>query len=361
MNAKPEGHFPADYRSARIAFIKACTAANLGSIARVHPTAKARDGKPLFLDTATIGPRDAQSALLLISGTHGVEGYFGSGVQTGLLREGLASRMPKAAKVVLLHALNPYGFSWDRRVDEENADVNRNFVDHTNPPANEAYEALADAIAPKDISAEALKIANAKLRAYSQAHGAFALQEAISKGQYEFPDGLYFGGRRQGWSARMLYDVFREELAQVKKLIVIDFHTGLGAHGEGEMISEDLPGSAPYRRAKRLWGERVKSSEASESVSVPLTGTIDKAFPAWMRGGELTFAALEMGTVATREGFLALRKDNWLHRVAGTAHSAADAIRRELRAAFYPDTLEWKRKAWAAAHEVVGAALEALG
>jgi predicted deacylase len=90
----------------------------------------------LFIDVATIGAREAKTALLLISGTHGVEGYFGSGVETGLLREGLARRAPKGAKIVVLHALNPYGFAWNRRVNEDNADINRNFVDHAHPPAN---------------------------------------------------------------------------------------------------------------------------------------------------------------------------------------------------------------------------------
>ena len=361
MRAAPQARFPSDYRSGRAAFLKACTAAGLSAIARVHPKAEGRDGKPLFLDTTTVGAREATSALLLISGTHGVEGYFGSGVQSGLLQDGIAARVPKGAKLVLLHALNPYGFSWDRRVNEGNVDINRNFVDHENPPVNQAYATLSEWIAPNDISPEAMKAANARLRAYAEAHGAFALQEAISKGQYAYPDGLYFGGQRDSWSSEMLRDVLREELAQVKKLIVIDFHTGLGPHGEGEMISEDLPGSAPYLRAKKLWGARVKSNEAGESVSAPLTGTVDKAFAAWMTGRELTFAALEMGTLPTREVFSALRHDNWLHRVAGLAHSAAEKIRREIRGAFYPDTEEWKRMAWSAAEETVAAALAALG
>src|SRR4029077_2102219 len=235
------------------------------------------DGKPLFLDTAIIGPRDAMKALLLISATHGVEGYFGSGVQSGLLRERLAQHVPKVAKIVLLHALNPYGFAWDRRVNEDNADINRNFVDYANPPVNAAYAALAEQIAPRDISRETMKAANAKLRAYSSTYGDFALQEAITKGQYVFADGLYYGGARESWSARMLKDVMHEDLRDVRRLIVIDFHTGLGAHGHGEMISEDLPGSPAYARAKAMWGERVRSSEAGESVSAPLTGTVDKA------------------------------------------------------------------------------------
>ena len=123
--AKPERHFPADSRQARANFIAAAEACDLGVTTRVHPTQQGPDGKPVFLDTALAGPREAKSALLLISGTHGVEGYFGSGAQTGLLREGLARRMPKGVKLVLLHALNAFGFAWDRRVNEDNTDINR--------------------------------------------------------------------------------------------------------------------------------------------------------------------------------------------------------------------------------------------
>jgi hypothetical protein len=353
-----ENPFPHDYRSARAAFVEACAAADLGTTARVHPDARGRDGKALFLDTAVIGERDAERALLMISATHGVEGYFGSGVQTGLLRRGLSA--PEGSKIVLLHALNPYGFAWDRRVNEDNADVNRNFVDHKNPPVNEAYAALADHIAPRDISHAPMKAANAKLRAWSDRHGDFALQEAITKGQYRYPDGLYYGGAKESWSARMLRDVLGEELRGVQRLVVIDFHTGLGAHGHGEMISEDLPGSAAYARAKAMWGERVCSSEAGESVSAPLTGTVDRAVADFLPGVELTFAALEVGTRPTRAVFNALRRDNWLHRFAGHDHADGETIRREIRDAFYPDTAEWKAMVWDAADEVVNAALKTL-
>jgi len=360
MSRTPEAHFPSDYRAARHAFIEACEAADLGVTSRVHPDATGRDGKPLFLDTTTIGPREAENALLLISGTHGVEGYFGSGVQTGLIREGLAARAARGGKIVLLHALNPYGFSWDRRVNEDNADVNRNFVDHRNPPANPAYDSLAQWIAPEDIAPETIRKANAKLRDYAARHGDFALQEAISRGQYKHPKGVYFGGVRESWSVKMLKDLLTEELAHIKKLIVVDFHTGLGDHGAGEMITEDLPSSATYKRQKKIWGERVKSSEAGESVSAPLVGTIDKAFADWLPRIELTFAALEVGTVSTRDVFAALRKDNWLHTLAGSGHKMAESIRREIRAAFYPDTPEWKRAVWGHAKQVVDQALAAL-
>ncbi len=357
----PAQHFPPDYRSARSAFIGAAESARLGVTSRLHPHATGADGKPLFLDTAIIGPREAKKALLMISATHGVEGYFGSGVQTGLLREGLAARIPPGAKAVIVHALNPYGFSWNRRVNEDNADINRNFVDHANPPVNEAYDLLHDALAPKDISPESVKAANDALRAYRDAHGAFKLQEAISAGQYRHADGLYFGGRKKSWSADMLEDVFREELAGVERLIAIDFHTGLGEHGAAEMITEDLPGSPAYARAKNLWGDYVRSSEAGESLSAPLTGTVDAAIADWMDGRELTFAALEVGTRSMRQVLGALRDDNWLHMHAAPDDARAPAIKAAIRDGFYPDTDEWKELVWGHAMTVVDASLAALG
>ncbi|HWD29213.1 MAG TPA: DUF2817 domain-containing protein [Rhizomicrobium sp.] len=362
MSADPSEHFPADYRQARHDFVHACEQAGVDVIGRVHPEVKGRDGKPLFLDTAVIGPRNAKRALLLISATHGVEGYFGSGVQTGLVREGLAGRVPKDSKIVLLHALNPYGFSWDRRVNEDNADINRNCVDFADPPSNEPYDRLAEAISPRDVSEDGMTSANVKLIEFLKDHGAFALQEAISKGQYKYPDGVYYGGAREAWSIKMLKDVFVETLSHVKKLTVIDFHTGLGDFGAGEMITEDLPGSPAYARAKAMWGDRVASSEAGESVSAPLSGTIDKAVAGWLKAVEHTFAALEVGTRDTRAVFNALRKDNWLHCFAPGRHKHKDAtaIRLELRDAFYPDTAEWKRMVWGHATDAVSSALAAL-
>jgi hypothetical protein len=158
----------------------------------------------------------------------------------------------------------------------------------------------------------------------------------------------------------MLKDVMREELAGVERLVAIDFHTGLGACGAAEMITEHLPHSGAYARATRMWGQLVRSSEAGESLSAPVTGTLDQAMAGWMKDRELTFAALEVGTAPLRQVFDALRKDNWLHTHATPGHGRAPAIKRDIRAAFYPDTAEWKRKVWRHAEAAVHAACTAI-
>ena len=50
----------------------------------------------------------------------------------------------------IVHALNPVGFSWVRRVNEDNVDLNRNFVDWTSPPRNDAYADIADLLVPAE-------------------------------------------------------------------------------------------------------------------------------------------------------------------------------------------------------------------
>lgn len=355
-----EDHFPRDYRQARAAFIAAADAAGLGITSRLLTTHKGRDGGPLFLDTVTIGDRTAPHALLLISGTHGVEGYFGSGVQTGLLRQGLAARVPAGVRVVLLHALNPYGFSFDRRVNEDNADVNRNFVDHAAPPANPEYDALAADAAPREISAKTFKAADARLQAFAAQHGAAALQAALSRGQYTHPDGIYYGGARLCWSIAMLQDVLREELRGIETLIAIDFHTGLGDSGAAEIISEAPPASPALQRAQAIWGARVTTTAGGTSLSAHLHGTIDSAMAAFMGTRPLTFVALEVGTAPTQAVFDALRKDNWLYCHGRQNDPHTDEIKRAIRAAFYPDTLAWKKSVWRHGATAVDAALAAL-
>jgi len=123
---------------------------------------------------------------------------------------------------------------------------------------------------------------------------------------------------------------------------------------------EDAPGTPAYNRAKKIWGARVHSTSEGDSLSAELTGTIDSAVADWMKDKDFAFAALEVGTRPVREVFEALRKDNWLHLYAGLDHPDAATIKRQIRAAFYTDTPEWKRAVWAHGVAVVDQALAAL-
>ena len=89
------------------------------------------EGETLATDVVRIGPADAKRLLVLTSATHGVEGFCGSGAQIALMRdEALPALMEKLGVAMLLvHAINPYGFSYLSRTTEGNVDLNRNSVD----------------------------------------------------------------------------------------------------------------------------------------------------------------------------------------------------------------------------------------
>ena len=187
-------YFSATYPEARARFIEACEALDLDVAHHVHPERGAQ-GEELATDVVRIGPADASHVFITMSATHGVEGFCGSGAQVGALRSGLYNDLPDNLAVVLIHAINPYGFSWLRRVTNENVDLNRNHLDHDAPyPVNDGYEQLRDAICPQQWTEEAQAAARTTLEAYAREHGPMALQGAISGGQYSDPTGLFFGG-----------------------------------------------------------------------------------------------------------------------------------------------------------------------
>jgi hypothetical protein len=92
-----------DYRALRRAFIAACEQAGVDTIARVHP-AKGADGKPLFMDSAALGPRLATKAVVAIA-----QDLAGSQALTRLLRDPVA--LPADTRLVLVHAPDPAAFA----------------------------------------------------------------------------------------------------------------------------------------------------------------------------------------------------------------------------------------------------------
>jgi hypothetical protein len=144
MADKAEPSFAKEYRNARKAFITACGRAHGDSIARVHPTALGPDGKPLFIDSLALGSREAAKALLVITGCHGEDGLLGSQILTSLLDSDV---IPLAqTRLVLIHALNPHGFAWGKRENEDGLSLD-------DPAAGASWSfAVLRAIATEDLA-----------------------------------------------------------------------------------------------------------------------------------------------------------------------------------------------------------------
>jgi hypothetical protein len=198
-------------------------------IASHRNPARGPSGEELATDTLLIGPADASRLLIAMSGTHGAEGFCGSGIQIGWLHQGQFDKLPADTAVLLIHAINPSGFAWVRRVNEDNIDLNRNFIDHQGiKPSNDGYRQLRDAISPAEWSAESEKRNKAAFADYVAKHGALALQSAITSGQYWDDRGVFYGGTAETWSNRTLRQILAPFARTARRAAFIDLHTGLG-------------------------------------------------------------------------------------------------------------------------------------
>ena len=160
-------YFSANYTEARNKFVAAATKAGGEIRSILNPNATGPENEALYTDVALFGDRGASKALVVVSGTHGNEGFCGSGCQIGYLEEGFISQHADDTVVVVVHAINPYGFANIHRVNEDNVDLNRNFVDHNQPyPDNSPYATLHDYLLPEHWDPVSIKQANSALAAY---------------------------------------------------------------------------------------------------------------------------------------------------------------------------------------------------
>ncbi|HSW06102.1 M14 family metallopeptidase [Aquabacterium sp.] len=339
-----EQFFAQSYAEARGKFLDSAEAAGLDVESHPHPMV-GRDGETLAMDVVRDGPADAPAVLLLSSACHGVEGFCGSGAQIALLGDANFRRSARDAGVAVLylHGLNPYGFSWWRRTTHENVDLNRNFHDFSKPlPRNTAYDDVSHLIVPAHWppSAEV----EAGVAQYIATHGMKAWQAAVSGGQYEHPEGLFYGGRNPTWSQQALRHVLRDHGQRCQRLGWIDFHTGLGPSGHGERIFACRDDAQALARARAWWGPEVTSIYDGSSTSAPLVGLMWLAAYEECAQAEYTGIALEYGTVQIDEVLNSLRADQWLENHPEVDHTQADAIKRRIRDAFYTDTPVWKQQ-----------------
>jgi hypothetical protein len=337
--------FSPDYATARRRFRAEAAAAGAELDAFTHPELRTPDGEPLTTDVAVLGGQGDGRTLLAVSGTHGVEGFCGSACQASILHEGLFSRAAESGiKVVLVHALNPYGFAHLRRVDHANIDVNRNFVDHAAHPVNEAYATVHPALLLDGWDAGSPERVLRSFAELTARLGPRVVQQAVTAGQYTHPDGLFFGGTAPTWSNGVLRQIAAATLAQSSQVAYIDLHTGLGDWGVGEPIFRGGRDPQALKRARRWYGPEVTVSEQGTSSSTPIVGNTAQAVAdAVADDCLLTAITLEFGTYPGAQVLLALCADNWLHG-PGAADGADQApeVKKLIAESFCPADDKWR-------------------
>jgi len=328
----------------------------------VHPL-RGPQGEELATELAWLGPEDAARVLVVQSAVHGVEGFAGAAAQQDLLRLLARESLPAGVAVLFIHALNPWGFAWLRRTNEDGVDLNRNFIDFSaRPPDNPGYAELAAAIVPRELDPSSVARAEASLASYAAKHGRQALERAVTGGQYSHPEGLFYGGQAPSWSRTLLAELADEQgLKRREQVVIVDLHTGLGPFGYGEVICDHPQGSEGVRLARRIFGHSVTEPAQGTSSSVPKAGLCDYFWHALLPD-HCCFVTLEFGTFPVDAMFSVLRADHALHRSGPFDWSSPETqrVKRAIREHFCPPAPDWQQMVLLRARQVLAQAILGL-
>lgn len=314
-------------------------------------------GEELYTDYVSFGAESADKVLIVNSAIHGVEGFCGSGAQIGWLRARRFAEIPGGTRVVLVHALNPFGFAWLRRVNEDNVDLNRNFVRFGSTlPGDAGYEAFHHRLTPARWDhATPGQIAQI-LSDYADRRGLLSMQAAICSGQYHHRDGIFYGGERPSWSSQIFEKIIREHSSRASRLVLLDFHTGLGPYGVPELICSSPPdaGIAGWFSAK------LTCAQLGNAVGPSLNGTIGQGLRRFAEHADVHSITAEFGTYDVYRVLLAVIADNWLHARGSPKSGVAQEIKQEIRKSFYPDEDDWRDAVAAGSQRILDEAIEGI-
>ena len=308
----------------------------------------------LFIDLLYLPPIDSTGKLLVLSsGIHGVEGFTGSAVQQMLLREQLSSEVLSEMGVLLIHAVNPYGFKYLRRVSENNVDLNRG--SETDPALfdskNPGYAALYDMLNPQGkFSKGSLRsqffymIAISKMIMESMS----TLRQAILQGQYEYPEGVYFGGTTFEPQIDSLQTILPDYFANYETILEIDLHTGYGARRVLHLFPNPVDDPEIKRKTESVFeGHTIDWGDSGDFYTI--SGGFADAFLSKINpDATYLYMVFEWGTFDSQKTFGSLKSlqkilnENQGHHHGYKNEKQKQKVKKETVEAYYSSSDAWR-------------------
>ena len=300
MSSEYPSHFYFKYSKARYNFLSAAKEQATFVESWQYPLRGVGNEK-LYTDLAWFGDRHAQKVLVLVSGTHGVEGYCGSGIQVGSMRTGWHLQADSDTAIAMVHGLNPYGMSHFRRVNEDGVDINRNFIDFQQPlPQNSFYQDLVEEIVPQQWTETTQTETLDRVTEYiSQTPNGIA---DLARGQYQYWYAPFYGGEVPTRSNRIFQQICDRYLSDKQAIGLLDYHTGLGQYATGQLMC--LPNSST-QLAKSIWGDKLVTVGSANSVAAYTpTGTLIDALQNKLNNSHLYRCCLRIWNYLPNQKYL---------------------------------------------------------
>ncbi|MBU6956777.1 M14 family metallopeptidase [Pseudomonas sp. CVAP len=354
------------YRSQREQFLAVATAAGARLTEYPHPL-KGPFGESLSTDVAVLGDPGAKRLLVMLSGTHGVEGFYGSECQINWLNEFGKRPLPDDVAVVMIHLINPWGTAWLRRVNEDNIDLNRNHLNFDRPlPDNQAYAALHPIYAFSQLHGPERERADALLATQLSEHGWPTVMSIVEGGQHSHPDGLFYGGLAPSWSNRTLHQIIAAHLSQAEVAMCFDLHSGAGEYGHPMLLTVTQAAYPALEQAQAIYGpwlytiQTGAQTHSETGIAASATGYTSQALLDALPQVRLMPFVIECGTYPGEAVHAHLRDDHWLHLHGNPGDAVGRAIKLKLVEQFYPADSDWQEMVWVRTRQIWEKALSAL-
>lgn len=317
-----------------------------------------KDG--LYIDTIYCDSTDEKKNLIVLTtGVHGIEGYVGATMLDVFFDEIYPNLGLSNTGVLVVANVNPYGMKYKRRYNENNVDLNRNFIyswEEFDKSVNKDYPLVEKFLEPKK------KLGNAFLHEVGflggmlkqvVSNGADTISNALLGGQYEYPQGVYYGGNGDEASTAFLKSVFEDTLSgDYENIVHIDLHTGYGPR-YNMVIFNSMYEKLTEEETKEAFQYDTVIAYDSESF-YPTTGdTTDYYYRLAERMGstkDLFSTCFEFGTLG--DDFLDTVKslkytvdENRNHWYPSTNSVTNDIMKERYLEMFYPTETKWREKA----------------
>lgn len=357
-DAAAVGLFIDDYAGARQEFLARGDAltARLRGVERFEIAVASHSGvNGLFVDGLYVPAQAAPKRLLVISsGVHGVEGPTGSAVMRLFMAEFMSTEALAETGVLLLHAVNPYGYAVGRRFTENNVDLNRNASssDALYRTVNAGYplvDGLINPQGPADAGSLGNRFFHLRAAAMIAQQGMPALRQAVLQGQYQVSKGIFFGGFALEPQLAALAPRLRPILDAYPLSMSLDLHTGYGARGKLHLFFD--PPKDPRVRERLVAafdGQHVDWGSGADFY------TVNGDFAGWLgtlrRSGLHLPAVFEYGTMDSQTTMGSIKSlhvillENQGAQFGYATPADGEKIRRDFREMFNPSSPAWRTK-----------------
>jgi hypothetical protein len=280
---------------------------------------------------------DSQDLIVVLSGTHGVEGYFGSLVLRKIFSELGNHSLNGYPNLLFVHALNCFGMSWYRRTNFNNVDLNRNGCGKVFDK-NEEFDLIKPYFDQNNSFARKLFFLKSIPR-ITRTWGPAKTLEVACQGQSHYPESLFYTGTEFQPEIVNLMKKIKNSFSGIKRIWIVDYHTGLGRFMQESLIPEDAKKVNP-EIMKSIYERNLITSE-NNRFYYSVNGSISEAFTGHFPECAVRYVCAEYGTQNSFKVIEALAAENIFYR--NFDYKLDAKISNEMLDCFFPDSESWRQ------------------